>query len=204
MELDFSTLSPSKRYHFMTQTVIPRPIAWVLSKNSDASLNLAPFSYFNAVCSDPPLLMISVGKKPTGDVKDTSQNLQKGNPCVVHIPSVEHAQDVTASAATLPYGKSELDEISEDLTTQSLFELPRISTCPIAFNCTVYDVIKIGNAPQTLIFMEIYNMFVSENVVTKDSKGRDKFDASKINPLARLGSSEYSSITDVLSLSRPE
>ncbi|MEM0911521.1 MAG: flavin reductase family protein [Pseudomonadota bacterium] len=204
MEIDFSSLSPSKRYHLMTQSVIPRPIAWILSENTDSTLNLAPFSYFNAVCSDPALLMVSVGIKPAGDNKDTARNLQKEHPCVVHIPSVQHADAVTASAATLPYGESELDTIDTTLIEQSDFVLPRLSTCQIAFNCVVHDVMTIGATPQSLIFMEIKNMHIADEVVVQDAKGRDKFDASKIKPLARLGASEFSSISEVFTLLRPK
>ena len=64
MYIDFGDMTPQQVYITMTQTVIPRPIAWVLSENADASLNLAPYSYFNAVSSDPALVMISAGVKP--------------------------------------------------------------------------------------------------------------------------------------------
>ena len=78
MRQSFSDLNPSERYHIMTQVVIPRPIAWVLTANdgdqsnhSSSRFNLAPFSYFNAISSDPPLVMMSIGKKPDGEEKDT-------------------------------------------------------------------------------------------------------------------------------------
>ncbi len=64
MNIDLSTLAPTQVYHLMTQTVIPRPIAWVLTDSGEQNFNLAPFSYFTAVSSRPPLLMISVGKSP--------------------------------------------------------------------------------------------------------------------------------------------
>lgn len=87
MHIDFKTLSSSERYHLMTQTVIPRPIAWVLTESSKANYNLAPFSYFTAVSSQPPLMMFSIGKKPTGERKDTVVNLERQQHCVVHIAS---------------------------------------------------------------------------------------------------------------------
>ena len=66
MILDLSELKPAQVYFQMIQTLVPRPIAWVLSEIEQNKYNLAPFSYFNAVCSDPPLIMLSVGKKPDG------------------------------------------------------------------------------------------------------------------------------------------
>ena len=78
MQLDFSTLSPTQAYHTVIQTLIPRPVAWVLSENDNSSLNIAPFSYFTAVSSEPPILMFSVGKKPSDHQrKDTARNIIK-------------------------------------------------------------------------------------------------------------------------------
>jgi flavin reductase (DIM6/NTAB) family NADH-FMN oxidoreductase RutF len=101
MNIDLSSLSNNNVYHLMTQTIIPRPIAWVLTKNKDNSTNLAPFSYFNAVCSNPPLCMLSMGKKPDGAFKDTGTNLIEGADCVIHIAHVNQAEVVTATASTL-------------------------------------------------------------------------------------------------------
>lgn len=71
MDINLDDLSSTEVYYTMTETLVPRPIAWVLSENLSGSYNLAPFSYFTAVCSNPPLIMISVGKKPDGSPKDT-------------------------------------------------------------------------------------------------------------------------------------
>ena len=74
MIIQFADLKPLQRYHMMTQTIIPRPIAWVLTENDNGSSNLAPFSYFTALCSDPALVVLSIGKKPDGSLKDTRHN----------------------------------------------------------------------------------------------------------------------------------
>ena len=77
MLIDFEGMDPKDAYHILTQTVIPRPVAWVLSENPDGDFNLAPFSFFTPITSNPPLLMISVGKKPTeGVFKDTRVNIE--------------------------------------------------------------------------------------------------------------------------------
>ncbi len=75
MNLQLSSISPTQIYHLMTQTIIPRPIAWVLTDSGEHNYNLAPFSYFTPVASNPPLLMFSVGKKPSGETKDTTRNV---------------------------------------------------------------------------------------------------------------------------------
>ena len=106
MQINLDSLSPARAYHLMIQSIVPRPIAWVLSDNGDTTLNLAPFSYFNAVCSDPPVLMLSIGRKPDGSDKDTARNIVERSQFVVHIPHREMALEVTESSRPLPFGES--------------------------------------------------------------------------------------------------
>ena len=87
MLLDLADLKPNTCYHLMTQTLLPRPIAWVLSASEEGELNLAPFSFFNGVCSNPPIVMLSIGKKTPEEAKDTRQNILSGRDFVIHIPS---------------------------------------------------------------------------------------------------------------------
>lgn len=207
MELNFSEFSPSQIYHLMTQSIIPRPIAWVLTENQKtepfAKFNLAPFSYFSAVSSNPPLLMISVGKKDSTSDKDTSINCHIGAQAVVHIASAAQCQVVTESAATLEYGESEIDQSNLELLPFKQFDLPRIAQCPIAFGCRVYDVQKIGHTPQTLIFFEIETMFVDDQVVTEHN-GRITISAEQTDPLGRLGAAQYATLGDIIKQVRPK
>ena len=204
MIIDFAQHNTASRYHLMTQTVIPRPIAWALTQNANNTFNLAPFSYFNAVCSRPPLLMIAVDKKPSGENKDTTQNLNIGDPCVIHIPSASHAKEVTSTAATLDYGMSEVDKLGLQLVDQEGFCLPRLAQCKLAYMCQVYDTKAIGDGPQNLIFLEAKQLYAEDEIVSLDEKGRHIIDPLKVDPLARLGASQYSSIAGVMSLVRPK
>ncbi len=203
MNIKLSELSSSSVYHLMTQTVIPRPIAWVLTKNEQSSLNLAPFSYFNAVCSSPPLMMISMGKKPTGDAKDTSTNLTLGADCIVHISHAEQSDLVTATAATLDYGESEIDANNINLVEHNSWPLKRVAEAPIAYWCKVHSRQEIGNAPQQLVFLEAKEVYVADNAISQQNN-RLNIDALKINPLARLGASQYADLGEVFSKARPK
>ena len=132
MQLNFSDYSSSERYHLMTQTIVPRPIAWVLtesdkSNNQQSNYNLAPFSYFTAISSDPAILMISLTKKPDGGDKDTLINILKNKKMVIHIASDNQGELVTKTAATLAYGESELTEAGLTTTAFDGFSLPRLS-----------------------------------------------------------------------------
>lgn len=204
MQLDFSDFTATQRYHLMTQTIIPRPIAWALTDSDNGSYNLAPFSYFTAVSSEPALLMLSVGKKDNGDDKDTLTNIINNKKMVIHIASVEQAELVTKTAATLAHGESELTGSGLSTTPFEHFSLPRLDECDIAFGCELYEIKELGDAAQTLIFVEVKQLYMNENITAKDAKGRLSIDASKVAPLARLGGGEYASISDPFSLQRPK
>ncbi|MFT5085059.1 MAG: flavin reductase (DIM6/NTAB) family NADH-FMN oxidoreductase RutF [Lentisphaeria bacterium] len=210
MIFDFSSLSASQIYQNMTQMIIPRPIAWILTDNGEIrgadvpSYNLAPFSYFNAVCSDPPLVMISLGKKPSGEAKDTRVNIEQRHNLVIHIAGESDASAVTASAATLPHGESEVDALNMKLVDQPGWLLPRLSDAKIAMACTLYEIKELGPQRQALIFCQINQVFVTDEAVTYDNKQRTKVDASVISPLARLGASEYATFGEVFTIVRPE
>ena len=204
MYLNFEQLSPSQRYFTMTQSILPRPIAWVLSDNGDGSHNLAPFSYFNAVCSDPALIMISIGHKPDGSCKDTLVNIRERGHFVVHIPHSEQAAKVTETSRTLDHGVSELDGLNMPLTKFEGFTLPRLTQCHLAFACQSYQIQELGNGPQYLLLGEVKGLYADDAVASVNDRGRVKLEAAAIDPLARLGSSEYGTLGEVLEVSRPK
>ncbi|WP_207062214.1 flavin reductase family protein [Motiliproteus sp. SC1-56] len=203
MQIDLGELSPSATYFNMIQTLIPRPIAWVLSENADSSLNLAPFSYFSAVCSDPPLLMISLGKKPDGSAKDTRANIEARGHFVIQIPSMGLLEAMNESSMTLPAGESELDRLQLATEPFAGSALPRLKDAPIAYACELYELHEVGNTPQALIIGKVTQLYIDDRVATQDAKGRLKVDAAKVDPVARLGASEYAKLGDIIRLQRP-
>lgn len=204
MIIEMSELSKLQAYHTLTQVVVPRPVAWVLSENETGELNLAPYSYFSAVCSDPPVIMISVGPaKPDGSEKDTYRNIMSKKQFVIHIAGSDMANEVTQSSASLDHGISEVEHCGLELETIEGFSLPRVKGPKIALACSLYQQQDIGNNNQHLIFGEIEKIWVDDAVLTTDDKGRAKIDAVKVDPLGRLGGTEYETFGQVLSVPRP-
>ncbi|PAU37967.1 protein/domain typically associated with flavoprotein oxygenase, DIM6/NTAB family protein [Vibrio coralliilyticus] len=203
MNIDASTLAPTQIYHLMTQTVIPRPIAWVLTESGEADYNLAPFSYFTPISSNPPLLMFSVGKKPTGAIKDTTRNVLETGRMVVHIANADLAKQVTQTSATLPHGESEVALAGLELIDFEGFELPRIKDCPIAFGCKLFEVKEVGETPQSLIFAQIEDIYIAPEVIG-DNQERLVVEALKVNPLSRLGGSQYANLDQTFTVARPK
>jgi len=204
MILALSELKPAQVYFHMIQTLIPRPIAWVLSEIEQGKYNLAPFSYFNAVCSDPPLIMLSVGKKPDGSFKDTRVNIEQRKDFVVHIAHREVLDELNQSSATLAANVSELDQLGIETTAFEGSRLPRIRACKIAYACECYQIHELGSTPQSIIYGSVKHIFIDDEIISSSEKGRLKVHADRLEPISRLGANEYMSFGDVIQLARPK
>ena len=183
----------------MTQILIPRPIAWILSINEDQTYNLAPFSYFSGVCSEPPLISVSIGKKKDGQPKDTRHNILERKRFVIHIPTLEDAQQVTDSAKPFKYGQSETDELKLELEQLKSFDLPIIKNSAIALQCHYYECFEVSEVEQALILGKIEKLYAADDLIS-ESNGRIKYSASKINPLCRLGGKDYAGLSSTFSI----
>jgi flavin reductase (DIM6/NTAB) family NADH-FMN oxidoreductase RutF len=204
MIINVGEQSAADAYFTMTQTVMPRPVAWVLSENEDHSFNLAPFSFFNAINSDPPLVVFSVGMQPDGTSKDTVVNVQARPEFVINIASVGQLPALNETSATLPYGESEIEANQIALADVDGFSLPRVADSKIAMMCNTYEIQTIGNKNQSLVFAEIQSIYLDPQCAEITDKGRLKVYADRIEPLARLGAGEYASFGEVLQAKRPD
>lgn len=202
MILSFEDLSPTAVYYTLIQSIVPRPVAWVLSENENGSHNLAPFSYFNGVSSNPPIVSISVGRRDDGSQKDTWNNIELRNHFVIHIPHREMADAVTASAASLPKGESEIDSLK--LATEAIegWPLPRLKDSRIALLCERFAIHAIGAAPQGLILGKVTAAYIDDEIATQDGS-RLSIDAKRLDPIARLGGNDYTTLGDTLTIVRP-
>lgn len=198
MIIDMSDYSPNAIYHLMTQSIIPRPIAWILTKNADGkSHNLAPFSYFTAVSSNPPLLMFSaMPKDVNGTPKDTINNIRREKQFVVHIASSWQLAAVENSGKSLDYGESEVDANQLNLCEFTNAGQQRLSDAPIAMACTLYQEQHIGNTPQTLVFGQLTHLYVAD-IAASVNHNRITIDAKQIEPLARLGLGCFADINNI-------
>lgn len=203
MYLELGNMKPTNVYFNMMQTLVPRPIAWVLSENETGDFNLAPFSYFNAISSDPPLIMISVGKKPDGSNKDTRVNIENRNEFIVHIAHDELITPLNQSSESLSAGESEVKKLALDTTDFEGARLPRLKQCRIAYACECYQIHEIGNTPQTIIYGKVNSIYIDDQITSTTGKGYLKVHADKLRPIARLGANEYMEFGKIIHLVRP-
>lgn len=202
MLIDCQEHSPDRLYFLLTQLVIPRPIAWVLSDNGNGTYNLAPFSFFNAVSANPPILMFSVGWKDEAVRKDTWVNIHERKDFVVHIPCATQVEHVSNSSSTLHHGTSEIEAF--DIPVEDIgWPLPKVRDARVAFLCEQYAIYEIGDDPQALVLGKISRIWINEEAVSIEND-RIAVDPVKIDPLARLGASHYSLLGKVLTVKRPD
>lgn len=199
MQWDFEQLTPMARYQCLAQAIIPRPIAWVLTANgASGGHNLAPYSFFTAICSDPPLVLISAGKKAAGEEagepKDTRRNILEQKDFVIHLPGTDQINAVQDSAATLAHGESELTRLGLETVPFDGFALPRLKACPVALACRLHRLDEVGNAPQAVIYGEVMAMHVDDAILDADQG----IDPLAMDPLARLGGRDYAQLGRLL------
>jgi len=202
MDLDLTELSPAQVYFLMIQTVVPRPVAWVLSDSGEGRHNLAPFSYFNGICSSPPLCMISVGHKKDGSKKDTWRNIEERDDFVLHIGSPEHAGAISATSAGLVHGDSEVDLARLETVPFEGSRLPRVVGPRVAYACRRHRILELGDGPQGVIFGELRAVWIDDAIVDAGAE-RLKIDPMKLDPISRLGGDDYGRLGEVFTVSRP-
>ena len=203
MIIDLSKLASADVHGMMAQTIIPRPIAWVLSDNGNGTWNFAPFSFFSGVCSDPPLAMISVGRRPGGDKKDTWVNIEERSDFVIHLADTSHGDQISQSSAGIPHGQSELDLVNMPTEPVEGERLPRVLGPKVAMFCTRHAIHEVGNRPQGLILGQIHRIWVDDEAI-QTTDDTIKIDAEKLAPLSRLGGIQYADLGQIREIAKPK
>jgi len=203
VDIKFSDKTPVERYHLLVQSVIPRPIAWMSTVDEDGSINLAPYSFFAPVCSAPPTVVVSMGQKSAGTEKDSYRNLRRSGWCVVNIADATQIDAVNMSSATLAAGISETQSFDIAVAPVSDWPVPKVAAAPVAFLCRYQQQVDLGNNPQHVVFLEVERMYIDEAVIDL-SADRLQLLSEMINPLARLGGTEYAALGERSRRQRPD
>lgn len=201
VEINLEPLSEKETYALLTQTILPRPIAWVLTDNSasdDSRWNLAPFSFFNGISSNPPMVMFSIGSwDVSGKVKDTLANARKNEFFTIGIAKKDLVKQVQQTAMELPPEVGEVKEFGISVT-QWDWPTPLIDGCGINFACSLAKEVHIDESSQILVFARITKIWVEDKAVSRDDKGRIVIDPAIIDPLLRLGAGKYGTLGVVI------
>ena len=195
-------LTPRDRYRLVVSTVVPRPIAWVTTTDLDGVVNAAPYSFFNAMGDDPPLLVLGLMKDgATGGDKDTATNIFATGEFVVNLVCEADAEAMALTSAAVPRGVSEVSYAGLATAPSSRVKPPRIATAPVSFECVRREMLEIG-AGQVIAVGEILVVHVADAFVTDPDQPR--IDTAAMGLIARMhGADTYLRTTDTFALPRP-
>lgn len=199
MLFDLDALPPNDRYKLLVATVVPRPIAWVVTRDAAGVLNAAPYSFFNAFGDDPPIVAFSAGPRPEGTAKDTLANIEATREFTICLVSAEVTQAMVVTAADFAPGIDELAEAGLTAVASSKVAVPRIAESPVAMECTLHQVIPIGR--HRMVLGQVRAMHVRDDAVL--DAARHYIDTPKLDLVGRMhGRGWYARTTDRVEVPR--
>ncbi|HEY8378258.1 MAG TPA: flavin reductase family protein [Nannocystis sp.] len=194
----------------MTDLVAPRPIAWVSTVSESGRGNLAPFSYYQAACSRPPMIVLSVAWWPDGRMKDTLANALQTRELTVNHVSTPLAPAMNATSAPFPPETSEWEACGIAPEPAAVVRPPRVAGALACLECRLVHALPLGaGAPgrpsSTLLVAEVVHFAVAEALVRRDARGRlTGIDPAALDAVGRLGGIAYTRTTDRFELARPD
>jgi len=200
MLFDFATISAKDRYKLLVSTVVPRPIAWIVSQDLRGELNAAPFSFFNALAGDPPVVGIGIGSHDHVRPKDTRRNIRETKQFVVNLVSEETAEAMNITAIEFEHGVNELSQAGLTVVPSSYLKPPRIAESPVSMECELLQIVELG--PESgLVLGRVLAMHVREDFVIDPAKHH--IDTPKLKLIGRMhGSGWYTRTSDLFSIDR--
>jgi len=168
MELDLEHEFASRAYGLLVNLVTPRPIAWVTTINSEGAVNAAPFSFFNLLGANPPILGFCPGDREEGVPKDTARNIRANHEFVVNLVDEPLAEAMNKTAATLPYGVNELEVAGLHTAPSSTIRTPRIAEAPASLECLEWGTLQIGG--NRLIIGLIKHIYVRDEFYDSETQ----------------------------------
>lgn len=200
MLFDFATTTNENAYKLLVATIGPRPVAWVTTQDLDGTLNAAPFSFFNAMSGNPPVVAIGIGGRAPGDVKDTGGNIRRTGQFVVNLVSYTLARQMNITAIDFP---AHVDEIAEaGLTTAPSVRVnpPRIAEAPVSLECERLVIVEVG-VDRAVVLGKVVAVHVQDEFVL--DKERCYIDTPRLDLVGRMhGSGWYARTTDRFEMPR--
>lgn len=181
-------------YRLMISIIVPRPIAWTSTISADGVLNAAPFSYFQALSSKPPMVMISVGQRRGGTAKDTRSNIEATREFVVNLVSEGSGVRMVRTSVDYPPEVSEFAEASLTPVPSTKVRPPRIGESAVSLECRLDQVLDVGTSG--VCIGEVVAIHIRDDVLAADGT----VDPWKLRPLARLGGASYAPLREIVEI----
>ena len=198
--LSSDQLTQRENYKLLIGSIIPRPVALVTTESSTGVLNIAPFSFFNIVSSDPAIVSIAIQRK-NGEEKDTARNFREKGQGVIHILDEENVHEANQTAATLEPHESELSVADFEVVPSESIQTPALKEAKIRLEVTVHDRIEIKKEQQ--VTADLFLLKVEKYVIAESVYEEGKIDPEKLAPISRLAGHDYSKLGEIFTLIRP-
>ncbi|OES43492.1 flavin reductase family protein [Domibacillus iocasae] len=200
-KVDPDQLNERENYKFLTGSIIPRPVAFVTTLSETGVLNAAPFSYFNIVSSNPPMVSVSI-QRQKGKMKDTARNAVAQSAFVVHISDESYVVELNETAKPLSPEESEISLTNLTVINSEKIDVPAVQEAKIRMECVLEQKITLGETEEgpscDLLIGRVVQYHIREELY---ENGR--IDAKRLAPVSRLAGNFYAKLGDVFELKRP-
>ena len=200
ISIDPSKNSERDNYKLLIGTIIPRPIAFVTTESEGGIVNGAPFSYFNIVSSNPPMVSLAI-HRTSNKLKDTARNIYNNHEFVVHIVDADNVEKINETAASLSPKESEVEIANLTLIASEDISVPGVKEAKVRMECRLVKAIPLGgNGPGSDLFIGQVVRFHIDEEIYKDGRT----DPRALNAVSRLAGSSYAEIGKIFSIDRPK
>jgi len=183
--------------------VVPRPIGWVSSVSAKGVVNLAPYSFFNAVAAAPPIVVLGFnGHHAEGGEKDTLANILETGEFVVNVATWDLREQMNRTSAPDPRAVDEMARAGLEAAPSELVKAPRVKQSPVSMECRLLQTVKLpqwsDEEANTTAFGEVVGIHIDESILSDGM-----IDMAKFKPIARLGYHDYTVVERVFTMIRP-
>jgi flavin reductase (DIM6/NTAB) family NADH-FMN oxidoreductase RutF len=202
MEINPEALAWRSLYKLMIGSILPRPIGWISSVDATGRPNLAPYSFFNAVCPNPPHVLFCPNvREIDGEDKDSLNNVRAAGEFVANIVTEPLAAAMNITSAELPAGINEFEAAGLTPVPSAVVGAPRVAESPIHFECRVVQIVNLSDAPGggSVVIGRVVHLHIDDGLLV----GEDKINLERLQPIGRLAGTSYCRVTDVFDMTRP-
>ncbi len=198
MEIDPKQLDPSQAYDLMISIIVPRPIAFISTISPEGLPNAAPFSFFNGISTDPPLVAIAIARRGK-EKKETLRNIEAGGEFVVNIVDEKLAEGMNRAAGNYPPDTNKFEVAKLTPRPSVKIKPPRIGEAPVSLECRLVQVVPLPETSDVLMIGRVVYIHLQDDLWSNGS-----IDPTRLRAIGRLGQSNYCHIRETFTLGKPE
>jgi flavin reductase (DIM6/NTAB) family NADH-FMN oxidoreductase RutF len=197
LSIDPSNNTERENYKLLIGSIIPRPIAFVTTVSKAGVLNGAPFSYFNIVSANPPMVSVAI-QRSGNKQKDTARNILETKEFVIHIVDEDHVYKINETAASLPPDQSEIYLANLSPVPSTEISVPGVKEAKVRMECILEQALEVGGTTD-LIIGRIVQFHIEESIYDQG-----KIDPSGLAAVSRLAGNDYAKIGEIFTIKRPK